>query len=35
MVWVPLATIVAYAIVIAIAQFAGLDLLGELVGLVF
>ncbi len=35
MVWVPLATIVAYAIVVAIAQFAGLDLLSELVGLVF
>ena len=35
MVWVPLATIVAYAIVIAIAQFAGLDLLGEVVGMVF
>lgn len=34
MIWVPLATILAYAVVIAIAQFAGLDLLGELVALV-
>lgn len=33
--WVPLATIVAYAIVVAMAQLAGLDLLGEVVGLVF
>jgi len=35
MVWVPLATIVAYAIIIAMAQLAGLDLLGEVVGMVF
>ncbi|MFD5215116.1 vitamin K epoxide reductase family protein [Microbacterium sp. NPDC058345] len=34
-VWIPLMTIVAYAIVIAIIQFAGLDLLGELVGMLF
>ena len=35
MVWVPLATIVAYAIIVAMAQLAGLDLLGEVVGMVF
>lgn len=34
-IWIPLMTIVAYAIVIAIIQLAGLDLLGELVGMVF
>ena len=34
-IWLPLATIVAYAIVIAIVQLAGLDLLGEVVGLIF
>lgn len=34
MVWVPLATIVAYAIIIAMAQLAGLDLLGEVMGMV-
>ena len=33
MVWLPLATILAYAIVIAMAQAAGLDFLGEMVGL--
>ncbi|SJN43019.1 PROBABLE CONSERVED INTEGRAL MEMBRANE PROTEIN [Microbacterium esteraromaticum] len=35
MVWVPLATIVVYAIVIAMAQLAGLDLLGEVAGMLF
>lgn len=35
MVWVPLATIVAYAIVVAMAQLAGLDLLGEVTQMVF
>lgn len=35
MAWVPLMTIVAYAIVIAMAQLAGLDLLGEVVGMLF
>ncbi|REJ04537.1 hypothetical protein DY023_13915 [Microbacterium bovistercoris] len=35
MVWVPLATIVAYAIVIAMAQLAGLDFLGEMSGILF
>ncbi|WP_353114725.1 vitamin K epoxide reductase family protein [Microbacterium sp.] len=35
MVWVPLATIVAYAIVIAIVQLSGLDLLSEVVGMIF
>lgn len=33
--WVPLMTIVAYAIVIAMAQLAGLDLLGEVAGMLF
>lgn len=35
MAWVPLATAIGYAIVVAIAQFSGLDLLGEVVGLMF
>jgi uncharacterized membrane protein len=35
MAWVPLATIVAYAIVIAMAQLAGLDFIGEMIGLLF
>ncbi|WP_336646130.1 vitamin K epoxide reductase family protein [Microbacterium sp. USHLN186] len=35
MVWVPLATILAYAAIIAMAQLAGLDLLGEVVALIF
>ena len=35
MAWVPLMTIVAYAIIITMAQLAGLDLLGEVVGMVF
>ena len=35
MVWVPLATILAYAIIIAMAQLAGLDLLGEVIDMVF
>ncbi|WP_309066251.1 vitamin K epoxide reductase family protein [Microbacterium sp.] len=35
MVWVPLATILAYAVIVAMAQLAGLDLLGEVAGLVF
>jgi len=34
-VWLPLATIMSYAIVIAIVQLAGLDLLGEVTGLIF
>lgn len=34
MAWVPLMTVIAYAIVIAMAQLAGLDLLSELVGIV-
>lgn len=33
MAWVPLMSILAYAIVIAIAQLAGLDFLGEMAGL--
>lgn len=32
--WVPLMTIVAYALVIALAQLRGLDLLGEVVGMI-
>ncbi|MGF2947788.1 vitamin K epoxide reductase family protein [Microbacterium alcoholitolerans] len=35
MVWVPLATIVAYAIIVAMAQLAGLDLLGEVMDMLF
>ncbi|WP_243225904.1 vitamin K epoxide reductase family protein [Microbacterium sp. CIAB417] len=35
MAWVPLATIVAYAIVIMMAQLAGLDLLGEVYRAIF
>ena len=35
MAWVPLMTIIAYAIVIAMAQLAGLDFLGEMAGLLF
>lgn len=35
MAWVPLATIVAYAVVIVLAQLRGLDLLGEVAGMVF
>lgn len=35
MAWVPLMTIVAYAIVIAMAQLAGLDFLGEMTRLLF
>nr|WP_314842522.1 vitamin K epoxide reductase family protein [uncultured Microbacterium sp.] len=35
MVWVPLATILAYAVVILLAQLRGLDLLGEVVGMIF
>ncbi|UWF76700.1 MULTISPECIES: vitamin K epoxide reductase family protein [Microbacterium] len=35
MAWVPLATILAYALVIALAQLAGLDVLGEVAGMVF
>lgn len=35
MVWVPLATILAYAVVILLAQLRGLDLLGEVIGMVF
>lgn len=33
--WVPLITILAYAVVIAMAQLAGLDFLGEMAGLLF
>ncbi|WP_194763356.1 vitamin K epoxide reductase family protein [Microbacterium sp. UFMG61] len=33
--WVPLATILAYALVILLAQLRGLDLLGEVVGMIF
>nr|WP_201470053.1 vitamin K epoxide reductase family protein [Microbacterium hydrocarbonoxydans] len=35
MAWVPLATILAYALVILLAQLRGLDLLGEVVGMIF
>ncbi|MFB7252335.1 vitamin K epoxide reductase family protein [Microbacterium sp. NPDC056234] len=35
MVWVPLAAIVAYAIIIAMAQLNGLDFLGEMAGVLF
>lgn len=35
MAWVPLATILAYAVVILLAQLRGLDLLGEVAGLLF
>lgn len=35
MVWVPLATILAYAVVILLAQLRGLDLLGEVIGMIF
>ena len=33
--WVPLITILAYTVVIAMAQLAGLDFLGEMAGLLF
>lgn len=35
MAWVPLMTVLAYALVIVLIQSAGLDLLGEVVGLIF
>jgi uncharacterized membrane protein len=35
MIWVPLATIVAYAVIIMIAQLQGLDFLGEMAKLIF
>ena len=35
MVWVPLATILAYAVIILLAQLRGLDLLGEVIGMIF
>lgn len=35
MAWVPLATILAYAVVILLAQLRGLDLLGEVIGMIF
>ncbi|GAA1524762.1 putative membrane protein [Microbacterium ginsengiterrae] len=35
MAWVPLATILAYAIIIAMAQAKGIDFLGEMAGLLF
>lgn len=34
MVWVPLATILAYAFIILLVQLRGLDLLGEVIGLI-
>jgi len=34
MAWVPLASILAYALVIAMAQLAGLDLLGEVIDMI-
>ena len=35
MVWVPLATVLAYAVIILLVQLRGLDLLGEVIGMVF
>lgn len=35
MVWVPLATILAYAFIILLVQLRGLDLLGEVIGMIF
>lgn len=35
MIWVPLASILAYAVVIAMIQLRGLDLLGEVAGMLF
>jgi uncharacterized membrane protein len=35
MAWVPLATVLAYAVVILLAQLRGLDLLGEVIGMIF
>lgn len=35
MAWVPLATILAYAVIIMLAQLRGLDLLGEVFGMLF
>lgn len=35
MVWVPLATIVAYAIIIMLAQLQGLDFIGEMTRIIF
>lgn len=35
MVWVPLATILAYAVIILLAQLRGLDVLGEVIGMIF
>ena len=35
MIWVPLATIVAYAVIILLAQTKGLDLLGEMARILF
>jgi len=32
MIWVPLASVLSYALIIALAQLAGLDILGELLG---
>jgi hypothetical protein len=34
MAWVPLASIVVFAIIVALAQFAGVDLLGEVARLI-
>ncbi|MGV2901770.1 vitamin K epoxide reductase family protein [Microbacterium sp. AGC62] len=33
--WVPLATILAYALIILLVQLRGLDLLGEVIGMIF
>lgn len=35
MAWVPLATILAYAVIVLLAQLRGLDLLGEVFGMIF
>ncbi|GAB3598882.1 hypothetical protein GCM10027408_16730 [Microbacterium tumbae] len=35
MAWVPLATILAYALVILLIQLRGLDLIGEVIGMIF
>jgi uncharacterized membrane protein len=35
MAWVPLATVLAYAFIILLVQLRGLDLLGEVIGMIF
>jgi dihydrodipicolinate synthase/N-acetylneuraminate lyase len=35
MVWVPLATIIAYAIIVMMAQLKGIDFLGEMARILF